>query len=135
MPIGVEMLITSEGDNGILFEGTQGRFFVNRGKIVGKPVEDLKDNPLPDGAVEEVYGGKVSENHTANFIEGMNARKQPISDVWTHNRMLEICHLSNIAMRLGRAVKWDPAKREIIGDDQANSFLSRENRRGYEINM
>ncbi|MCA9122071.1 MAG: Gfo/Idh/MocA family oxidoreductase [Planctomycetaceae bacterium] len=135
MPNNVEMIITSEGDNGILFEGTDGRFFVNRGKIVGKPVEDLKDNPLPDGAIEDVYGGKVSENHTANFIEGMNARKQPISDVWTHNRMLEICHLSNIAMRLGRELKWDPDKREIIGDDQANSFLSRENRKGYEINM
>ncbi|MCP4786132.1 MAG: Gfo/Idh/MocA family oxidoreductase [Fuerstiella sp.] len=135
MPNNVEMTITSEGDNGIMFEGTDGRFFVNRGKIVGKPVEDLKDNPLPDGAIEDVYGGKVSANHTANFIEGMNSRKQPISDVWTHNRMLEICHLSNIAMRLDRELKWDPAKREIIGDAQANSFLSRENRKGYEINM
>ena len=135
MPNDVEMIITSEGDNGILFEGTKGRFFVNRGKIVGKPVEDLKDNPLPDGAIEDVYGGKVSENHTANFIEGMKSREQPISDVWSHNRMLEICHLSNIAMRLDRELKWDAAKREIVGDSQANSFLSRENRRGYEINM
>ena len=102
MPGGIEMIITSEGDNGILFEGTEGRIFVNRGKLTGKPVEDLKDNPLPEGAIEEVYGGKVSENHTANFIEGMKSRKQPISDVWSHNRMLEICHLSNIAMRLDR---------------------------------
>ncbi len=135
MPNAVEMLITSEGDNGILFEGTEGRFFVNRGKIAGKPVEDLKEKPLPDGAIEAVYGGKVSENHTANFIEGIKARKQPISDVWSHNRMLEICHLSNIAMRLGRELKWDPVKREIIGDAQANSFLSRESRKEFEIRM
>ncbi len=135
MPNEVEMIITSEGDNGILFEGTKGKFFVNRGKITGKPVEDLKDNPLPEGAIEEVYGGPVSENHTANFIEGIKSRKQPISDVWSHNRMLEICHLSNIAMRLNRAIKWDPNKREVIGDEQANAFLSRENRKGYEINM
>lgn len=135
MPNGVEMLITSEGDNGILFEGTKGRFFVNRGRISGAPVEALEQNPLPDGAIEEVYGGKVSANHTANFIEAMNSRKQPISDVWSHNRMLEICHLSNIAMRLDRAISWDPDKREIVGDDQANSFLSREDRKGYEINV
>lgn len=135
MPNDVEMIITNEGDNGILFEGTEGRFFVNRGKIVGKPVEDLKDNPLPEGAVEEVYGGKVSENHTENFTDSMKSREQPISDVWTHNRMLEICHLSNIAMRLDRAVSWDPVKREIVGDDQANSFLGRESREGYEIEM
>lgn len=135
MPNDVEMIITSEGDNGILIEGTKGRFFVNRGKIVGKPVEDLETNPLPDDAVEKVYGGKVSENHTANFIEAMNSRKQPISDVWSHNRMLEICHLSNIAMRLNRPLKWDPKKREIVGDELANSFLARENRKGFEINM
>jgi len=132
MPGGVEMIITSKGDNGILFEGTKGRFFVNRGKITGAPVEELKSNPLPEGAIEKVYGGPVSANHSVNFIESMKSRKQPISDVWSHNRMLEICHLSNIAMRLGRPVKWDPEKREIIGDAEANAFLSRESRKGYE---
>lgn len=135
MPNGVELIITGEGDRGVLFEGTKGRFFVNRGKIVGKPVEDLVDNPLPDGAIEEVYGGPVSENHSHNFVQAMRTRKHPISDVWSHNRMLEICHLSNIAMRLDRPLQWDPAKREIIGDKQANSFLSRESRKGYEIDM
>lgn len=133
MPNNVEMIITSEGDNGILFEGTEGRFFVNRGRLSGKPVEDLADNPLPEGALEEVYGGQISKNHSANFIESMKSRKQPISDVWSHNRMLEICHLANISMRLGRKLNWDPDKREIVGDTQANSFLARESRAGYEI--
>jgi len=135
MPDGVEMIITDEGDNGILFEGTEGRFFVNRGRLSGKPVEDLADNPLPDGAIEEVYGGKISENHSANFIQSMQSRQQPISDVWSHNRMLEICHLANISMRLGRELNWDPAKREIVGDAEANSFLARESRQGYGIAM
>jgi hypothetical protein len=135
MPGDIPMVITSEGDNGILFEGSKGRFFVNRGKIVGKPVEDLAINPLPEGAVEEVYGGPVSENHTANFVAAMAARKQPISDVWTHNRMLETCHLANISIRLGRELNWDPVKREIVGDEEANAFLSRESRQGYEIEM
>ena len=135
MPNRVEMIITNEGDNGIMFEGTEGRFFVNRGRISGKPVEDLRENPLPEDAIEKVYGGKVSENHTANFIEAMRSRRQPISDVWSHNRMLEICHLSNIAMRLNRELTWDPVQREIVGDDQANSFLARDYRKGYEINM
>ena len=133
MPNDIEMIITSKGDNGILFEGSKGRFFVNRGKIVGKPIENLKDSPLPEGSLEEVYGGKISANHTANFIEAMKSRKQPISDVWSHNRMLEICHLSNIAMRLNRPLKWDPQRREIIGDSQANSFLARESRKEFEI--
>lgn len=49
--------------------------------------------------------------------------------------MLETCHLANIAIRLGRELNWDPIKREIIGDDQANAFLSRESRKGFEIIM
>ncbi len=133
MPNDVEMIITSAGDNGILFEGTQGRFFVNRGKIAGEPVDALKDNPLPENAIEEVYGGPVSENHSANFVEAMRSRKQPISDVWSHSRMLEICHLANIAMRLGRELAWDPVARQIVGDPQANAFLARESRKGYEV--
>nr|WP_242688021.1 Gfo/Idh/MocA family oxidoreductase [Alienimonas californiensis] len=135
MPGGVPLIITSSGDNGILFEGTKGRFFVNRGKLTGKPVEELESNPLPEGAVEAVYGGPVSGNHTANFIDAMKSREQPISDVWSHNRMLETCHLANIAMRLGRELNWDPTKREIVGDAEANAFLSQESRKGYEIDM
>ncbi|RMF97734.1 MAG: gfo/Idh/MocA family oxidoreductase [Planctomycetota bacterium] len=135
MPNDIELYITSEGDNGILIEGEKGRFFVNRGRISGKPVEELADNPLPDGALEEIYGGKIPANHSVNFIESMQSRKQPISDVWTHNRMLEICHLSNIAMRLGRPLEWDPEKREIVGDDQANGFLARESRKEYRIEV
>ena len=135
MPNNVEMIITSRGDNGILFEGTKGRFFVNRGKIAGKPVEVLRDRPLPEGAIEKLYCGPLRKNHTENFIDSMKSRKQPVSDVWSHNRMLEICHLSNIAMRLGRELNWDSTKREIIGDAQANSFLSRKNRKGYEIKI
>jgi predicted dehydrogenase len=133
MPDDVEMIITSKGDNGILFEGTEGRFFVNRRKLAGKPVEDLKDDPLPEGAVEEVYGGPVPKNHSENFVAAMTSRTQPVSDVWSHNRMLEICHLANIAMRLGRGLDWDPVAREIVGDSQANAFLARESRKGYEI--
>ncbi len=135
MPGDVELIITSSGDNGILFEGTKGRFFVNRGKIVGKPIEKLATNPLPEGAINEIYGGPVCENHSDNFVQAIKSRKQPISDVWSHNRMLEICHLANIAMRLDREVKWDPTQREIIGDPQANAFLSRENRQGFAIDM
>jgi hypothetical protein len=38
-------------------------------------------------------------------------------------------------MRLGRELKWDSIKREIAGDSEANTFLAREYRKGYEIEM
>ncbi len=37
------------------------------------------------------------------------------------------------AGELGRKLKWDPEKEECVGDDEANSMLSREQRKGYEL--
>jgi hypothetical protein len=35
-------------------------------------------------------------------------------------------------MRLGRALQWNPATEQIVGDSQANEQLSREQRKGFE---
>ena len=50
-------------------------------------------------------------------------------------KMLNICHLAGISARFGRDLKWDPVAEQIVGDDQANAFLKREYREGYEIEM
>ncbi|MFZ5829464.1 MAG: Gfo/Idh/MocA family protein, partial [Planctomycetota bacterium] len=52
---GVELRIRSHARNGILFEGDQGRIFVSRGNLTGAPLDRLKDDPLPEGALEAVY--------------------------------------------------------------------------------
>jgi predicted dehydrogenase len=132
-PNGVEMLITSEGDNGILFEGTEGRLFVNRNRLSGKPVEELKEKPLPEDAIVKLYKGKKPGSHMGNFFECVKDRTQPISDVYTHHRSMTTCHLANIAIRLGRKIEWDAEKEQIVGDKDAASFLAREQRKGYEI--
>lgn len=125
--------IASEGRNGLLIEGSEGRMFVSRGDLEGKPVDALKDNPLPEGAIEEIYGGKQPTSHMANFFDCIESRELPISDVFSHHRALTTCHLANIAVRLGRSIKWDAAAEQIIGDQQAQSLQSREQRKGYEI--
>jgi len=70
-----------------------------------------------------------------NFFECMRTREQPISDAFTHHRTLSTCHLANISLRLGRELTWDPEKEQIVGDDQANSWLAREPRKGYAIEV
>jgi predicted dehydrogenase len=129
----VEMVIRHDTDNGILFEGDKGRIFVSRGALNGKPVEELAENPLPEDAIRQVYKGKNPHGHMANFVECVKSREEPISDVFSHHRALSTGHLANIALRLDREVKWDPVKEEVIGDDEAQSFVSREQRKGYEI--
>ncbi|HUG93389.1 MAG TPA: Gfo/Idh/MocA family oxidoreductase [Planctomycetaceae bacterium] len=136
-PNGVLMEIVSDSPdgNGILFEGTAGRFHVGRGRMKGKPFEDLASNPLPDGAIEQVYGGKKPTSHMQNFFDCVMSRELPISDVYTHHRALTTCHLANIALRLGRELTWDAKAEQIVGDDEANHWQGREQRKGYEINV
>ena len=120
-------------DNGIMFEGSRGRYLVNRGKLVGAPVEDLKKNPLKTDVFEALYGQPKPASHMANFFECVDSRKTPISDVKSHNAMLNVCHAINIAMRLGRKVKYSPEDRDFGNDAEANAFLSRTPRKGYEF--
>jgi hypothetical protein len=134
---GLKMIIRDDEENGVLFTGTEGRFFVNRGKITGKPVEDLKDKPLPEDLMTQIYGGddfKKGNAHMRNFFTSIAAKKQPVSDVFTHHRAMTNCHLANIAIRLGREIQWDPDAQQVVGDDQARSMQAREQRKGYEIN-
>ena len=132
---GMELTIRHDTNNGILFEGTEGRILVNRGRVVGQPVEDLDSRPLPEGALEEVYQGQPLTDHVTNFFESMIARKQPISDVFSHHRALTTCHLAGIAARLGRSIDWDPKSEKILDDPLAHSMLSRDKRENYAIEM
>ena len=132
---GVELTIRHDTDNGILFEGTEGRIFVNRGKLVGKAVEELASNPLPEGALEKVYKDRELTDHVANFFEAVAARKEPISDVFSHHRALTTCHLAGIAARVGRKIKWDPVSQKVVGDKLAQSLVARAKRQRFEIEM
>lgn len=134
---GVEMRIVSNSPegNGILFEGTKGRFHVNRDRIKGEPVEQLASTPLPEGANSQVYGSDVPSSHVRNFFDCVRSRQTPISDAWSHHRSLTTCHLANIALRLGKPIRWDPARELIINDPSLNWWLSRHQRKGYEIDI
>lgn len=129
----IEIEIRHDRGNGILFEGTEGRISVNRGRLTGKPVEDLATNPLPDDALEKAYKGRPLSNHFRNFFEGARDRIQPISDVFSHHRALSTCHLAGIAARLNRKIEWDPKTQKIVGDEQAQGLVARQRRKGYEI--
>jgi hypothetical protein len=69
----------------------------------------------------------------ANFFDCIRTRRTPISDVVSQKQSVNTCHLANISMRLGRPLKWDPQTETFVGDDQANTWLSREQRSGYEV--
>lgn len=143
-PSGVVMTVSDTGRNGILFQGSKGRLFVNRENLTGKPVEQLSLDPLPrekfqlyahDNLQRPPRAGKLDAiiNHMGNFFDCVQTRHQPISDVESQHRSVSTCHLGNISMRLGRSLKWDPATETFPDDSEANLWLTREQRSGYTL--
>jgi predicted dehydrogenase len=130
-----EMTICSDSrdGNGILFEGDEGRIHVSRERIKGRPFEELKENPLAEDALVKVYKGKPLTSHMANFFDCIRSGDEPVSDVFSHHRAMSTCHLANIALRLDREITWDAVAEKIVGDDEAQTFVSRTPRKGYEI--
>jgi myo-inositol 2-dehydrogenase/D-chiro-inositol 1-dehydrogenase len=143
-PGGVVMTVSDEGRNGVLLTGTNGRIFVNRGDITGKPVENLASNPLSreqfnlyanDNLNRPERFGKLNAivNHMGNFFDCIETRQSPVSDVESQHRSASTCHLGNISLRLGRSLKWDSENEIFLDDAEANAMLQREQRSGFEI--
>jgi myo-inositol 2-dehydrogenase/D-chiro-inositol 1-dehydrogenase len=122
-------------ENGILFTGENGRIFVNRERLTGKPVEEMtaaeKTNMLQ--AMIPVYKGRWPGDHMADFFNCIKEKTEPISDVESHVRTMNSCHLCNIAMMLGRDLKWDPQGERFVDDAQATAFMSRHRRDAYSL--
>ena len=122
-------------DNGILFTGDEGRIFVNRDRISGKPIEDLTSVERGElyQSIIPLYKNKLPGDHMRNFFECVADRSEPISDVVSHVCTMNSCHLANIALMLGRDLHWDPQNERFIGDDQAQNLVSRHRRDTYSL--
>jgi hypothetical protein len=49
------------------------------------------------------------------------------------HRSVSVCHLGNIAIRLGRKIQWDPEKEQIVGDDEAARWVSKPMRKPWHL--
>ncbi|NOY41302.1 MAG: Gfo/Idh/MocA family oxidoreductase [Planctomycetes bacterium] len=121
--------IKNSSRNGITFIGDKGRIFVNRGGVYGKAAEELAEDPLP----EDAWRVRPSDNHMGNFFACVANREEPVSPVQVQHRTVSVCHLTNISIRLQRPLKWDPVAQQILGDDEANSYLQRQQRSPWGI--
>ena len=137
LPNGNAINLESTDKEDIYIAGEKGHLAVNRRGIRGQFVEKLKKNPADkqwlDEEVAKLYRGKPFRGHMANFFDCVKDRSLPISDVFTHCNSVNACHAANIAMLLGRKVKWDRKKYEFVGDDEANQLTRRKQREPYAI--
>jgi predicted dehydrogenase len=119
---------TRKNKQGVLFEGTEGWVYVRRGHLDANP-KSLLTSPI--GSDEsQLY---KSNNHKANFFDCIKSRKKTIAPVEVAHRSCSVCLLGEIAMRLGKKLKWNPEQERFTNDDQANRMLSRPMRSPWHL--
>jgi len=68
-----------------------------------------------------------------DFLKCVRTRKDPYFPVDIGHRVSTVCHLANIAIKVGRKLRWDPAAEQFIGDDSANAMLDRKRRDPWQL--
>jgi predicted dehydrogenase len=121
-------LICSNAPHGAKFEGTNGWVWVDRGFLQTDPPDLLNETIRSDDV--HLY---QSPGHHQNWLDCMRSRQRPICDVEIGWRSVSVCHLGNIAMRLGRKLQWDPDKEQFIGDEEANRWVNKPYRAPWSL--
>jgi predicted dehydrogenase len=118
-----------EQSYGILFHGSKGTMFVDRGRYEIYPEK---------GSGLEAVSVKSSNNsnmaHWANFLDCVKTRQKPISDIEIGHRSTTTALLGNVALRSKLRIDWDP-KAETTAQPAARKFLHREYRKPWKLEV
>jgi predicted dehydrogenase len=138
---GLKMLYTQIGgaaESGCKFIGDEGWVRVDRTGIWAEPASLLSvklkptDKPLhhsPDIANDPA----AYTSHTADFFRSVRTRQDPASPIEAGQAASTLGNVSDIALRLGRKLRWDPTRDRFVGDEAANEMLSRPARSPWTI--
>ena len=112
---------------GVRFIGEDGWIWVQRGGFEAHDQNVLRERP--EGGIEL----PTSNNHMRNFLDCLRSGEDPVATVEGGHRTNTICFLHHVAMTLGRTIKWDPEREEIVGDAEADRLLQFQPRQGYAL--
>jgi predicted dehydrogenase len=129
--------VRTQGHRPLLeFHGTKGNMILTRERFDITPevwTGAGQDGKTPAMPPVSASGSNLGRNHARNFLDCVKSRNKPIADVEEGYRTVVMCHLGNIATRVGRTLRWDAAKEEIIGDREANQMLSKPYRKPWKL--
>ncbi len=105
-----------------------GFMFVMDSTEWGKPYDRQKNKWPKIGDFTEAEQKKINavpdEEPMVTFPDAIRTRKKTGGSAEPAHRAAAIMHLSNIAIRVGRTIRFDPVKEEILGDEEANRLIN-----------
>ena len=104
---------------GVIFEGTEGK--------VSALIHGLRTEPasLMTSAIgPDETRLRRPRGHVPDFVHCVKTRDETAAPVEAAHRASSLCHLTDIAIRTGRTLRWDPARERFLGDPDADRYLS-----------
>lgn len=99
---------------GIYFHGTNGTMYANYSMFKVVPEGDkMKDLQAPPPSIPP------SPGHELEWLNCIKTRQQPSVSVFYHTRVDVPIVLSLLSLKLGRSLRFDPVKEQIVGDSEA----------------
>ena len=135
----VQFVLDKGPGGGAIFICEKGKLEINRNTFSSNPKSIAEELMKKVNAAEEER--KWSDDtalwqarwHLQNWIDCIRTRELPVADVEIGHRSISVCHLANIVRRVGRKLKWDPKTETFPGDVEANTYVDRPRRSGYEL--
>jgi hypothetical protein len=112
----------------VVFLGTEGWIHVDRQNLTTHP-EELVETKFAANEVQLF----ASSNHHANFVAAAQGRGRPAAPIDVAVGVEALCNLQQIAIKLNRKLRWDPAKEDFADDAEASRMLDRPMRAPWKI--
>lgn len=121
---------TLDGNFGGIVVGERGWLTTMTGGsgVTGGPEDLMAEYRKPEHDVD--LGGR---DHHGNWFDCIRTRAKPHSHEEIGHRAAALGHLTIIAYKLGRSLKWDPVREVFPEDEQANRLLRRARRAPWHI--
>ncbi|MFO1512622.1 MAG: Gfo/Idh/MocA family oxidoreductase [Verrucomicrobiota bacterium] len=125
------LMTCKPGDPSIKFIGTDGWVGNTgwRGPVQASSKAILESKIGPD----EIHLFTNPKGEHDDFLQCVRSRKDPYFPVEIGHRVSTVCHLANIAIKVGRKLKWDPVTEQFVGDSTANAMLDRKRRDPWQL--
>jgi predicted dehydrogenase len=111
-------------ENGNAFYGTDGLLVL--GKKSGWQIYGRKNK-----LIDSMKADELGTPHHRNFIDCIRSGNRPNADIEIGHFSTALCHLGNIACRVGRQLQFDPTSERIVGDEEADRLVGRTYREGH----
>jgi hypothetical protein len=118
------------GNFGGIFVGERGWV---TSMTTGGPIEGGPETLFDEMKLTTRQVNPGDNNHHANFFDCIRTRRRPSCDAELGHRSASLGHLTIIAYKLQRSLKWDPVKEQFQGDEAANRLLFRAMRSPWRI--